>query len=324
MALPFNAIKPFFTEYVPNADKTEERPMHDFPHLILHLLLHTLQDTAKILPFLFLTYLFMEFLEHKAENATERWLQRSGKIGPLLGGALGMLPQCGFSAAASGLYTARIISTGTLIAVYLSTSDEMLPILISTGASPLLILKLLLTKMIIGTAAGFAIDAVSRLLCNKRKENIHEQIEDLCERENCHCGNHFVLSALKHTLYITIFLLIFTFGISLIIELIGEETIKSLVLNRPILGSILAAMVGLIPNCASSIALTSLYLEGVLSSGALLSGLLVNAGIGLAILFRNNRPVKDSFRILIILWCISVAVGILIDLSPVGAWLTVA
>ena len=295
---------------------------HEAGHVLLHSLLHTLQDTVKILPFLFLTYLLMEFLEHKAGGATERWLRGAGRVGPLLGGALGMLPQCGFSAAASGLYTGRIITTGTLIAVYLSTSDEMLPILISSQASPILILKLLATKMLIGVLAGFCVDGVILLIRRKHPVQPHGEIEDLCERENCQCeGKHFAFSALKHTLYITVFLLIFTFAMNVAIELIGEDNIGALVLNRPALGALLASLVGLIPNCASSIALTSLYLEGVISSGTMLAGLLVNAGVGIAILFRNNRPVRDSFRVLLILWCIAVLCGILIDLTPIGAWL---
>ena len=295
--------------------------MHEFFHLLGHSALHTFEDTVKVVPFLFLTYLLMEFLEHKAGGAPERWLQTSGKVGPLIGGALGVLPQCGFSAAATGFYTGRMITTGTLIAVYLSTSDEMLPILLSSGAPIPTILKLLATKLIIGIAAGFAIDGITRLaLCGKNGEQ-EPQIEELCERENCDCGDRFVLSALKHTAYITIFLLIFTFVLNIGIELVGEENIQSLMLDRPILGSFLAALVGLIPNCASSVALTSLFVDGVISSGALLSGLMVNAGIGLAILFRNNRPVKDSFRVLGILFGISIVCGILIDLTTLGAWI---
>ncbi len=295
--------------------------MHDFWHLLGHSLLHTLEDTLKVVPFLFLTYLLMEFLEHKANGAPERWLRGSGKVGPLVGGALGVLPQCGFSAAATGFYTGRMITTGTLIAVYLSTSDEMLPILISSGAPVPTILKLLGTKLVIGIAAGFAIDGVARLVCRGKTCEQEPQIEELCERENCDCGDRFVLSALKHTAYITVFLLLFTFVLNLGIEAVGEENIQSVVLNRPVLGSVLAALVGLIPNCASSVALTSLFADGVLSSGALLSGLMVNAGIGLAILFRNNRPLKDSFRIVGILFGISVICGILIDLTTLGAWI---
>ncbi len=294
--------------------------MHEILHHFGHLILHTVLDTLKVVPFLFLTYLLMEFLEHKANGAPERWLRGSGKVGPLFGGALGVLPQCGFSAAATGFYTGRMITTGTLIAVYLSTSDEMLPILLSGGAPLPTVFKLLGTKLIIGVAAGFAIDAVERLI--RRGKNEQEpQIEELCERENCDCGDRFVLSALKHTGYITLFLLLFTFVMNVGIEWIGEETIKSVVLDRPVLGSLLAALVGLIPNCASSVVLTSLFVEGIVSTGALLSGLMVNAGVGLAILFRNNRPARDSFRVVAILFTISVACGILIDLTSLGAWI---
>ena len=295
--------------------------MHDFWHLLGHGILHTLEDTAKVVPFLFLTYLLMEFLEHKAGGAPERWLRTSGKIGPLVGGALGVLPQCGFSAAATGFYTGRMITTGTLIAVYLSTSDEMLPILLTSGAPIPTILKLLATKLVIGIAAGFAIDGIARLLNHGKGEEQEPGIEELCERENCDCGDRFVLSALKHTAYITLFLLLFTFVLNIGIELVGEENIQSLVLNRPVFGSVLAALVGLIPNCASSVALTSLFTDGVLSSGALLSGLMVNAGVGLAILFRNNRPIKDSLRVVGILFGIAVVCGSLIDLTPIGAWI---
>ena len=295
--------------------------MHEFFHLLWHSLLHTLIDTAKVVPFLFLTYLLMEFLEHKAGGAPERWLRGSGKIGPLVGGALGVLPQCGFSAAATSFYTGRMITTGTLIAVYLSTSDEMLPILISSGAPIPTILKLIGTKLAVGIGAGFAIDGITRLVWRGKKVEQEPGIEELCERENCDCGDRFVLSALKHTAYITIFLLLFTFALNIGIELVGEENIKTVVLNRPVLGSILSAIVGLIPNCASSVVLTSLFVDGGLSSGALLSGLMVNAGVGLAILFRNNRPVKDSLRVVAILFGISVVCGILIDLTPLGAWI---
>ncbi len=286
-------------------------------HLIHHIpeiLSHTLLDTLKLVPFLFLTYLLMEFLEHRSGGAAERWLGRSGKVGPLIGGALGMLPQCGFSAAATGFYTGRIITTGTLIAVYLSTSDEMLPILISEGAPLPFIFKVLGIKLAVGVVAGFLIDLFSRFLRRKDAPVQEPQIEELCEREHCKCNDHFALSALKHTLHVTLFVLLFTLVLNLVIHGVGEDKLASLLSGRPVVGNLLAAVVGLIPNCASSVVLTELYLSGIVSAGAMLSGLLVNAGIGLALLFRNNRPVRDSFRILLMLWCIGASVGILIDL----------
>ena len=198
---------------------------------MLDVLLDTLLDCLKLIPFLFLAYLFMEFLEHKSGNAAENWLRRSGKVGPLVGAGLGILPQCGFSAAASGLYTGRINTTGTLIAVYLSTSDEMLPILLSklpSGEATVgLILKLLTAKFVIGLTAGFAVDLISKLF--HRKEDA-PSIEDFCEREHCNCGDHFVVSALKHTGKIALFLLIFLFVFNTGIYFIGEENIKAFAL----------------------------------------------------------------------------------------------
>ncbi len=296
--------------------------MPEFLHLLRHSLEHALIETLKLLPFLFLTYLLMEFLEHRSESASQGWLRRSGRIGPLVGGVLGMLPQCGFSAAASGLYTGRIITTGTLLAVYLSTSDEMLPLLISKGAPLPLVLKLLGSKLIIGVPVGFGVDLVARLL--RKKSHADEpkpQIEEMCEREGCNCHDHFAISALKHTLQTVLFVLAFTFVLHLATDLIGEDTLASFMLNRPLLSNLLAALLGLIPNCAPSVVLTELYLNGLLSTGALLSGLLVNAGIGTAILIRQNRPVKDTLRVLGLLFAIGLVAGVLIDLTPLSDWI---
>ncbi len=289
-------------------------------HLTEHLpeiIHHSLLDTARLIPFLFLTYLFMEFLEHCSGDAAARWLGRSGKVGPLVGSALGIVPQCGFSAAASGLYSGRIITVGTLIAVYLSTSDEMLPILLSSGAPISFIMKILGVKLIVGMAAGFALDAILRLL-HRGKPSDEPCIEELCEREHCRCGEHFALSALRHTLQITVFILLFNFILELILHGIGEDALAKMMLDRPVLSNLLAALLGLVPNCASSVVLTELYLSGIISVGAMLSGLLVNAGVGLAILVRNNRPVYDSLRIIGILLLIGFTVGAIVDLTPLA------
>lgn len=282
---------------------------------MIDVILDTLLDLAKLLPFLYLAYLLMEFLEHHAGGKTERLLTKSGKIGPLFGGLFGIVPQCGFSAASAGLYAGRLITTGTLLAVFLSTSDEMLPIMLSHGIFPY---KLLLAKFTIGVAAGFVIDLVERLLRRGNPERDNTQIEDICEREHCNCGNHIALSALKHTLRIAVFLLLIIFLLNTGIYLIGEERLAGAVSNRPVLANLLAAVVGLIPNCASSVVLTEIYLSDIISVGALLSGLLVNAGVGLLVLFRNNRPVRDSFRVLAILFAIGVLAGLLIDLTPLA------
>ncbi len=282
-------------------------------------ILDTLLDTAKLLPFLFLAYLLMEFLEHRAGGKTERLLTRSGKVGPLLGGLFGVVPQCGFSAAASELYASRLITAGALLAVYLSTSDEMLPIMISHGIFPY---KLLLAKLAVGVLAGFAVDLIAKLFSKKRPAAETANVGDICEREHCQCGDHIALSALKHTLRIAFFLLLITFLLNTGIYLLGEDRLAAAVGDRPVLANLLAAVVGLIPNCASSVVLTELYLSGIVSVGALLSGLLVNAGVGLLVLFRNNRPVRDSFRVLAILFAVGFLAGLLIDLTPLAALLS--
>lgn len=281
-------------------------------------ILDTLLDTARLLPFLFLTYLLMEFLEHHSGDRLGRWLGRSGRVGPLIGGALGIVPQCGFSAAAAGLYAGRVVTVGTLLSVWLATSDEMLPILLSRGVSVGFLLRFLGVKLLCGVAAGFAVDGICRLF-HRADEEPH--IEDICEREHCHCDDHFALSALRHTLKITLFLLVVSFALNTLIHFVGEDRLAALVSDRKILGNLLAAVVGLIPNCASSVVLTELYLSEVISIGSMLSGLLVNAGVGVLVLFRNNRPVRDSVRVVALLFGIGLLCGIVSDLSPLGAWI---
>ena len=294
--------------------------MKEFLHQALHVLWHSFSETVNLLPFLYLTYLFMEFLEHKSGDATQKLLRRSGKVGPLLGGALGIVPQCGFSAAASGLYAGRLITVGTLLAVYLSTSDEMLPIMISGGVSLRFMLAVLGCKLAVAVIAGFATDGIFRLVSKGTREE-EPQIEELCERDHCKCGDHFAMSALNHTVRTLIFIFLVSLVLNGAVEWIGEDTLAGWILDRPFLGNLLAALVGLIPNCASSVVLTELYLSNVISLGAMMSGLLVNAGVGLLVLARNNRPVGDSLRIIGILLGVGVVTGLLLDLTPLAGFI---
>ena len=279
---------------------------------MLEIIEDTLIDSIKLIPFLFITYLIMEYIEHKTKDKTKEAIKKSGKFGPLIGGVLGIVPQCGFSVSATNLYAARVITLGTLIAVYLSTSDEMLPIFISEAVPVTTILKILGVKLLIGVVAGFIIDFVIRLV-NKGKQE-EEKIIDLCEKEHCHCENGIVKSALKHTINIFIFILLFTFILNIIIYLIGEETIAGFLTNQPILGPVIAGIIGLIPNCASSVLLTQMYLENVISAATMISGLLVGAGVGLAVLFKTNKGIKQNLKITASLYVIGVVSGILIEL----------
>ena len=281
-------------------------------------------DTLKLLPFLFLTYLLMEYIEHKTSDAAENILKRSGQAGPLLGSALGLVPMCGFSSAAAGFYGVRLISIGTLISVFLSTSDEMIATFITNTKSDLtLIPKILIIKFVIALIAGFAVDAVAKYYY--KKKGITEQIciKELCKEEGCHCHSNLAKSALKHTLKIAGFVLVFSFVMTFIIEFIGVSYIKMIVVDMPIVGNLLASIVGLIPNCASSIMITDLYLDGNLSAGAMISGLLVNSGVALAVLFRTNKSRKNTFFIIGVLLVIAIISGIIIDLTPIANWLAV-
>ncbi len=269
---------------------------------------HTLLDSVKLVPFLFLTYLAMEYLEHRAGDKAQRLVQKSGRLGPVIGGLLGAVPQCGFSAAASNLYAGRVITLGTLLAIYLSTSDEMLPILISEQAPVGVIFAILLMKAGIGMVAGCVID-----LLLPPKQGVHPHIHELCEHEHCNCEKGIFRSALKHTLHIFFFIIVIGFAVEFLLHFLGEDALEKLLWDRPILGPVLAGLVGLIPNCAASVAITQLYLAGVLSMGAMMAGLLVGAGVGLMVLLRVNTDLRENLKIIGLLYGIGVAAGILID-----------
>ena len=278
---------------------------------ILEVLKETAIDTIKLLPFLFITYLIMEYIEHKTSNKVKQVIQKSGKFGPLLGGIVGIVPQCGFSVSATNLYSARVITLGTLISVYLTTSDEMLPILISETMPASTILTILGIKLVIGVLAGFIIDFVARKLHKEKEET---KIEEICEHEHCHCEKNIALSALKHTLNIFLFIFIITLVINGIIEIIGQENLANIVSKNIILGPIVAGIIGLIPNCASSVVLTELFVENVISMPILISGLCVNAGVGLLVLFKTNENKKENLKIIGLLYAIGVISGLILEI----------
>lgn len=278
---------------------------------MLEIIEETLIDGIKLLPFLFITYIIMEYIEHKTNNKTKDIIKKSGKFGPFIGSVLGAVPQCGFSVVATNFYAARVITLGTLISVYLSTSDEMIPIFISEGASIITLLKILGIKILIGMIAGFVIDFVLRL---RKKDSEEERIIDLCEKEHCHCEKGILKSALKHTINIFVFILIITFVINIIIHLVGEETIGNFVQSNVILGPVLGGIIGLIPNCASSVILTQLYLQNVIPISTMISGLLVGAGVGLIVLFKMNKGIKQNLKITALLYIIGVLSGVIIQI----------
>ena len=293
--------------------------------LILDIVLDAVIDSVKILPFLFVTYLAMEYLEHKTQDYTENLVQKTEHFGPLIGGLIGIFPQCGFSAAASNLYAGRVITLGTLIAIYLSTSDEMIPLLISEHFPLGTMIKILIFKAVIGIVAGFIIDFVVHLHHRSKGKAVTDpvRISELCEKEHCHCDDddehhHGFLgiarSAFVHTFHIFLFVLALTLVLNAAIEIIGEARLSALLKTNPVVSHILAGLIGLIPNCAPSVIITELYLDHMITFGTMMSGLLVGAGIGLLVLFRVNPEKKENINIAILLFLVGTVSGLLIDL----------
>lgn len=278
--------------------------------MILDVIGDTLIDGVRILPFLFLAYLAMECLEHWAGGKMQAVVRKSGKAGPAIGGILGVFPQCGFSAAAANLYAGGVITLGTLIAVFLSTSDEMLPIMISENVGASMIGKILLLKVTSALVAGFLVDALFR-------KKADPQIGHLCERQRCHCEQGILRSACSHTWKIFLYIIVVSLILNFVIALVGEETLAAVVLNKPALGLFVAALVGMIPNCASSVILTQLYLGGVLGAGALMAGLLSGSGVGFLVLLRVNEDKRENLRIFGLLYALGVGGGALIQLLGV-------
>ncbi|MCL1798070.1 MAG: arsenic efflux protein [Eggerthellaceae bacterium] len=286
--------------------------------LVLEILVDALKDTGKLLPFLFLTYLALEALEHKAGDRAKQAISKAGNAGPAIGAVLGVFPQCGFSAAAATFYAGRVITLGTLFAIFLSTSDEMLPILIAQQADIAVILKILGAKLLIGMVMGFLVDGATRIL-KRRNSSAHEagehSIHILCEQDKCDChkGQGGILkSSLKHTLQVTLFIFLITLALNAIIAFVGEDMLVNFLSANPALSIFASALVGLIPNCGASVVITQLYLEGALSSGALIAGLLVSAGVGLLVLFRANRRLRENLALLAGLYATGVLWGLLI------------
>ena len=276
-------------------------------HTLSHTVWHVFVETLKILPFLFLMYLFLEWMEHRAGEKSEEIVSKTGRTGPLFGGLLGLLPQCGFSTAAAGLYSGGIISAGTLLAVFLSTSDEMIAVLFSGGVKLRAILIILAYKFIVSLIAGFGVD----LFWKKRKES---EFETHCHEEGCHCEDKGIFrSALFHSIKIFIFILVVSIAIHTTVELVGEERLAKLFGDIPVVSNLLAALIGLIPNCAASVVVTELYVSGVITLGAMLSGLLVGAGAGLLVLLKVNASAKENLRFIIILFIAGTLGGMVAD-----------
>ena len=283
--------------------------------VIIDSLKDTLKDTITLIPFLFITYLAMEWLEDKTEDQSVAMLSRINRLSHVLGAGIGLIPQCGFSAGAASLYSGGVITAGTLIAVFLSTSDEMIPIFISSSVAPATIGKILAAKFVIALISGIIIDAASHVI--RYGFHADKHIHDLCEREHCGCEDEeggIVRSAFIHTMKITGFIFGISLALSLLMGFAGRDTISSILTAVPLLGTIFTGIIGLIPNCAASVVITQMYLEGLLTCGQLMAGLLVGAGVGLLVLFRTNNHHRENIAITASLLVLGIGWGILIDM----------
>jgi hypothetical protein len=279
---------------------------------VLDIILDALIDTAKMLPFLFAVYLLIEYLEHKASDKLANSLRRLGPFGPVGGALFGCIPQCGFSVAVSNLYSGRLVSLGTLIAVYIATSDEAVPILLSNPQSVGEVWKLIAAKAVIAILAGLLVDGVMKFF-HRRGNEENEPYHDLCE--DCGCEEHGILySAIKHTAQIFAFLFVVSLILGFAIYLLGEERLDRVLMTDSAFQPFLAALIGLIPNCSASVVLTNLYAAGSLSFGSVVAGLSTGAGLGLVVLFRTNKNLKQNISITALLYAIGAISGLIINL----------
>ena len=278
---------------------------------MFHAIEEAFVDSLAIIPVLLVTYILMEWLEHKAKEKSLDVIRVSGKLGPVMGGLIGVIPQCGFSGAAASFYAAHSITLGTLIAIFMATSDEMLPILISAALSPLFIVKILVVKCIAGVVCGYLVDMIY-----KRRPKIEaNHIHDFCEQEHCDCDRGIFGSALKHTLSIFVLVFIVSALINLVFDYAQEGQIAyaTMIWNRPIVGHLLAGLIGLIPNCSASVLLTDLYVQGIMGIGPMMTGLCVNAGVGLLVLYKVNHHIKEHIAITGLMYVFGVIAGMVIQ-----------
>ena len=292
--------------------------------LFLHVLEHSALDTLRLVPFLFVTYLAMEALEHASAERVQAVVERSGKAGPVVGALLGAIPQCGFSAMAATLYAGRVVTAGTLVAVILSTSDEMVPVFLAHQEPLGRLLAIVAVKVLMGVVVGLLVDVALRAW--HRAGDGRPHISELCERAHCHCeeADHdhdhghehghgrwaIVRSAAVHTVQVGVWILVITFAFGLVIELVGTDALAALLVNHPVRATFVSALVGLVPNCGASVAITELYLEGVLTTGPMLAGLLSSGGVGLLVLWRTNASAGQNAVITAFVYAVSVAVGL--------------
>ncbi|MBR5779452.1 MAG: arsenic efflux protein [Clostridia bacterium] len=288
----------------------------------LHALEHSAIESLMMLPFLAIAFFILEYIEAKVEEKSSAVIEKAGKAGPFAGALLGLIPQCGFSVIGSNFYAKRIITLGTLIAIYLSTSDEALLVMLTKPNRILDILTVLGIKLAIALVAGYVIDLFLRKKAKSDECHHRHHHDDSCDDEELigeeHCCSHTDWKAIikctaKRTISVFAFLFAANLALGYVIELIGEARLQEIMLTDSIFQPLLTALIGLIPNCAPSVILAELYIEGAISLGSVISGLCTGAGVGLIVLFRVNRGVKSNLGIVALLYVIGALSGVAVQ-----------
>lgn len=284
------------------------------------ILLDALVDSAKMIPFLLFVYVLVEWLEYQYGSTIRERIQHAAKAGPTLGALFGCVPQCGFSVLASAMYTRRIITIGTMLAVFLSTSDEAIPVILAQPDKVRLIVPLIFTKVVIALVAGYGVDIALRSYSKKIVAEDHDHLEEMHER-GC-CEHHvtgeghwkeLLVHPLLHTAKVFVFVFLVTLGLSYLIETVGQAHLDKLLLQHSPLQPVLTAIIGLIPNCAASVAITQIFLKGGISYGSAISGLCASGGLGMLVLLKENHNLRDTLKVLLLLLSVSIGAGILIQ-----------
>ena len=286
--------------------------------MIQHVLLHALEDSAKMLPFLFAAYLLIEFIERRQGERIERALAGGGRWGFAVGALLGCAPQCGFSAMAANFYGSRVISLGTLLAVFLATSDEAIPMLLAVPDQWPRLALLIAVKIGVALLAGLVLDVLLvRFLPRSLRGGYTGHADEVdCHEHHAERQSIFI-SSLWHTFIIFLYILGFSSAIGFVMELVGEEVFTTFLANLGVFQPIFAALIGLVPNCAASVLLTQLYLGGSISFGAAVAGLCSGAGVGLVVLCQANKSWKQNLFIIGLLWCAGAVTGMALQLLGV-------
>lgn len=282
-----------------------------------------LKDTLLMVPWLLGIYILLEVLGHRYESVIAEKVSHRMRAAPLLGAIFGCVPQCGFSIIASTLYTRRCISLGTLLAVFLSTSDEAIPVILAQTDKAHLVFGILGAKVVIAILAGYTIDLFLKRPVHQENHPPHDSLTCVDEHRHCSCHAHhhrepwwktYLLFPLKHTVLVSAFLFTISFAIGFLISRVGEENLGKLFLGNTLLQPFLTTLIGLIPNCAASVAITEVYLKGGISFGSAIAGLCSSAGFGMLVLIKEHKNRKETLLIIGLLAGISLLAGLILNL----------